>query len=332
MSRFRRALATVLVLAITVIALSPLSYAAPAPSNVPVGSGYRISPVRTDLVINPGTSKTIPVYIKNVSNAPENLKVLINDFRSDNEDGAPALYLNNETAPRYSLRKYIKPSVNDTILQPDEQKSIDVKISIPANTKPGGYFGAVRFAPTSIEGSDKVNVNLAASVASLVLVTVPGDYKEQVTVASFAVTQDGHQAAFFTSPKKLQATVRFQNNGNVQEQPFGKVILRKGSTILGTYEINNTTPRGNILPDSIRRFSVDLNRIGAFGKYSLEGDFGYGNKGQLLTAKTSFWVVPIPLIFAAIAVILLLLFLIFGLPRLIRRYNSRVIRQARGRR
>lgn len=330
MFQFRRGISALLLIVSTILILSPLSYAAtPAAGSGDSGNGYRISPVRTDLVISAGSSKTVRVYIKNVSSGQENLKVLINDFRADSETGAPALYLGNETAPHTSLKQYIAPPTDTTILAPGEQKAIDIKINIPANAKPGGYFGAVRFAPSSSQGND--TVNLAASVASLILVSVPGNYKEQVAIASFAATQNGHSHGFFVSPKQLQAVARFKNSGDIQEQPFGKIILHKGSTVLGTYEINSTVPRGNILPDSIRRFTVDLNKVGSFGKYTLDGNFGYGNNGQLLTATTSFYVVPIALIIAAALVILLLIpFLIFGLPRMIRGYNARVVRKARG--
>lgn len=332
MFQFRRGSLAVLIILSTILVFSPLSYATNHTANESIegGSGYRISPVRTDLVINAGSSKTVRVYIKNVSSSKENVKVLINDFRSDNEGGAPALYLNNERAPRNSLKPYVAPQLNSIPLEPNEQKSVDIQINIPANAKPGGYFGAVRFAPAELEGSD--TVNLAASVASLILVTVPGDYREQLSIASFAVVQDGNERAFFTSPKKLQAVVRFHNTGDVQEQPFGKVLLRKGSTIKGQYEINNTVPRGNILPDSIRRFAVDLDKVGSFGKYTIEGNFGYGDKGQLLSTKTSFYVIPVSLILAGLGGLLLILFLVFILPRLVRNYNKRVIRRSRGQR
>lgn len=332
MSLFYRGISAILVLVGIATITAPLVYAAndTPKESVSSGNGYRVSPVRTPdgLQIPPGGTKTIRVYITNLSGHPEDLKVLINDFRSDSEEGAPALYLTGASAPRHSLKQYATPLQKTMTLQPNEQKPVDVKISIPATATPGGYFGAVRFAPANTSGKD--TVNLAASVASLVLVTVPGNYKEQVSIASFGAVQDGQRHSFFTSPKKLQAVVRFQNSGDVQEQPFGKILLRKGSTVLGSYEINNTSPRGNVLPDSIRRFSVDLSKIGSFGKYTLEGNFGYGNKGQLLSSKANFYVVPLALIIAVIVGIIVLLFLIFGLPRLMRNYKRKVIRESRG--
>jgi hypothetical protein len=136
----------------------------------------------------------------------------------------------------------------------------------------------------------------------------------------------------FTSNKDLKAAARFENNGNVQEQPFGKIILKKGSKVLQTVEINNTDPRGNVLPDSIRRFEVDLNKVGSFGKYTVQGNFGYGTSGQLLSGETTFYVVPLALIILVAVLILVVLFLIFVLPRLVRRYNRAVVRRASRRR
>src|SRR5205085_985778 len=157
-----------------------------------------------------------------------------------------------------------------------------------------GYYGAIRFAPHTDSGAaDARNVTLSASVGSLVLVTVPGDIHEQVTVASLdarkavEANQVDSPRTIFTDNKNINAVVRFQNNGDVQEQPFGKVMLKNWrGKILATYEVNNGTPRGNVLPDSIRKFSVPLNKLGGFGKYSLVGNFGYGNSGQLITATT----------------------------------------------
>ena len=52
------------------------------------GSGIFISPVRTELVINPGETKTVTVTIKNFTNANATYKAIINDFiAGDNEFG-----------------------------------------------------------------------------------------------------------------------------------------------------------------------------------------------------------------------------------------------------
>jgi hypothetical protein len=88
------------------------------------------------------------------------------------------------------------------------------------------------------------------------------------------------------------------------------------------------------LPDSIRKFPTPLgDKVGNFGVYKLEGNFGYGSNGQLLSASTTFYVIPKGVILGFILLVLLIVFLVIGLPKLIRRYNQRVISRAgRGRR
>jgi hypothetical protein len=294
------------------------------------GNGLRISPVRTDLTISPGQSKTLTFNVTNVTAAPATLQGIVNDFTaSADESGNPAIILNpNAYASSHSLKRFVAP-INNFTLQAGQEQNVTVTINIPAGTAGGGYYGAVRFAPAVSAVNPGQNLSLAGSVGSLILVSVPGNIKEQLTIASFDARVNGTASSFFTSNKHINATVRFQNEGNIQEAPFGKILLKSRSgKVLADYEINNTSPPGNILPDSIRRFSIPLNKVGSFGEFKLEGNFGYGVNGQLLSASTTFYVIPLWLIVAFIVVVLLLAFLIFGLPRLIRAYNRQVLRKA----
>ena len=297
------------------------------------GNGLRVSPVRSDLTVNPAQTKVVTITVTNITSTPASLQAVINDFTaSSNETGEPAIILNSNTfAKSHSLKRYIKAVPNFT-LQPGEQKNISVTITVPADAAGGGYYGAVRFAPAT-PGAANQTVSLAGSVGSLILVTVPGDIKDQLSIASFDARSGVHPRSLFTSNRGISTVVRFQNEGNVQEQPFGKVLLKdRSGKILAQYEINSGEPRGNILPDSIRKFSVPLDKVGTFGVFKLEGNFGYGPNGQLLSASTTFYVVPLIAIILFIVLVVVLAFLIFGLPRLIRAYNRRIIRQSSTRR
>lgn len=297
------------------------------------GNGLRVTPVRSDLTIQPGTSQTVNVTVTNITTTPATLAAIVNDFTSNgDESGQPALLLDaNQFAPKHSLKRFVKDIPGFT-LQPGQQKTIPVTINIPANAAGGGYYGTVRFAPSDSIDPDK-NVTLAGSVGSLILVRVPGDVKSQLSIASFDTRQNGGAKSLFFTNKGIEAVVRFQNQGNIQEQPFGKILLKdRSDKILAEYEINDVDPRGNVLPDTIRRFNTELNNIGKFGQYRLVGNFGYGSNGQLLSASTTFYVVPSILIIGFLSVVGLLVFLIFGLPRLVKAYNERIISQARRRR
>lgn len=326
---------TTFVAALTLVAgfaASSVAYSGVVRAAEPAGgSGLSLSPVRTDLTINPGESKSITVTVKNVTSATTEYEALINDFvvAADNELGHPALILDNDKyAPSHSLKRYIAPVENVTVA-PNESKNVKVTINIPKDAAAGGHYGSVRFVPKSdVSGQ---NITLSASVGSIVLVKVPGDIKEDMVIDSFDVRQgkDAKEGSgLFTQSKNLYSVVRFNNRGNSHEQPFGKVRLLKNGKVLQETEINNLDPRANVLPDSIRRFDIKLDKVGNFGKYTVEGNFGFGTNGQLLSSTTSFWVIPFGWIVAGLAALVLLVAAIFLVPRAIKRYNRNIVRKA----
>ncbi len=294
------------------------------------GNGLRVSPVRTDVTISPGQSKTISINVTNVTTNSASFQAVINDFVANpNESGDPSIILDpKQYAPSHSLKRFVKP-IADFTLGAGQQKAIPVEIDVPASAAGGGYYGAVRFAPAGSTGVNQT-VSLSGSVGSLILAKVPGDIKEQMSIASFDARNNDRPSTVFTSSKGIDVVVRFQNEGNIQEQPFGKVLLKdRSGKVIASYEVNNVDPPGNVLPDSIRKFTVPLgNKVGSFGQFKLEGNFGYGTSGQLLSASTTFYVIPLSLIFGFIAVVLFIVFLIFGMPRLVKAYNRRVLRKA----
>ena len=316
---------------VSLLVLATMTQVASAQNMPGSGNAMQVSPVRSDLTINPGETRQLTVSIQNLTKTNSEYQAIINDFVAGNgEDGQPALILDaDKYAPSHSLKRYIAKIPNVSV-DAGQTKDVKVTITVPKDAAGGGYFGAVRFAPAS--GTDPTkNVTLSASVGSLILVKVPGDIVENVKLETFDV-RSGKEAtggsSFFTSNKDLYAVSRFKNTGNVHEQPFGKVVLKKGTKVLETIEINNADPRGNVLPDSVRRFNSKLTKVGMWGSYTVEGNFGYGSSGQLVSGKTSFFVLPLLFIVLGLLLVGLVLFVIFGLPRAIKRYNQNVVRKA----
>ena len=197
----------------------------------------------------------------------------------------------------------------------------------------------MRFVPASSDNAASKNVTLSASVGSLILVTVPGDIREALSVASLmsakllAPTKSMLPHHFLAAQTSFKATVRFQNAGDIQEQPFGKIQLQTWrGKIIANYEVNNETPRGNVLPGSIRKFDIPFTtKLGKIGAHKLVGNFGYGSNGSLITASTNF-IIPFWAIVLFVRIGVLLLAAIFGLPRAIKAYNRRVVARSQSRR
>lgn len=327
------------VLTLIMIASSPA--AAQEQSATGRGNALRIAPVRADVTINPGETKTVDVTVTNVTDSAATLKGIINDFGpSEDETGQPRIYFDEgASAPSRGLKKFIQP-VGELTLQAQERRTVKVVIKMPENAAGGGYYGTVRFAPAANNSNE--NVSLSGSVGTLLLVTVPGDIVEKAAIKSFNIARQngdnlGKASNFFTDGTKdekgkgLQAVIRVENSGNIQVAPFGKMILKKSGKEIATYELNNTTPRGNVLPDSIRRFQIDLgDKTGSFGKYTLEGNFGYGTTGQLISTKTSFFVVPLAYLLVAVGLVLILIAALLVAPRWLKSHDRKLLRKVRG--
>jgi hypothetical protein len=152
-------------------------------------------------------------------------------------------------------------------------------------------------------------VALTASVGSLVLLEVPGNITEQIQVKSakiYSGSKDKQKSgSFFTkSPNQVGITIR--NAGNGFSKPFGKVILNDmSSKTVYSYEINNTDPKANILPNSERVFKDDLKNVKWPGRYTLIASLSSGTSGQLVNYSVSFWYLPLWFIISILAVLLL---------------------------
>lgn len=299
-------LAIAIAFVFSMILAMPLTKAQDATQNS--GSGLQLSPTKTDLSGQPGEQKPFSITLKNITQNEVTAQVFLNDFESDNNTGNPQIIVDNRTRTPYSLASMLK-NFTDVDLKAGETKEIKLIIDIPADVAPGAYFGALRYAAIpkgQAQTQAERQVSLTASVAHLVFVEVPGDINEQIQLESLTATQNGNKGTFFFSaPDKVDLGVK--NLGNGFSRPFGKVSINGpfGKNV-HTYDVNNTDPRGIILPKSARIFTDDAKNIKMPGKYNLTASVAYGNGGEVISYKTSFVYMPA----WAIAVIVALIALI----------------------
>jgi hypothetical protein len=183
--------------------------------------------------------------------------------------------------------------LQDVDLKPGETKVLKFTLDIPGNASPGAYFGAIRYEvipKTAKEGERQVALN--ASVAHLVFLEIPGEVNEKIQIESLNLQNDDKvRSFFFHAPNK--AAVSIKNLGNGFSRPFGKVTVSYFSHEVDSYDLNNTDPRGIVLPNSNRKFVNDVHNIKKPGKYSAVAAVAYGNGGEVITYKSTFWYVPL---------------------------------------
>lgn len=302
--------------------LVPLSlYSRSAYAETDTANILKVSPLRTDVKIKPGESGVVKITVTNLTNKDITVRPYENDFISGDEYGTPSIILDEDKfAPTHSLKRFMAP-LQSIKISANKSKTVEVKLNVPGTTQAGGYFGALRFAPTTPDNGGQVNTS--ASVASLILLTVPGDLVEKLNLTQFDIQQGDKAATNFRTPNDLEVSFRFENKGNVQLAPFGKISVKKGDDVIYDTDFNNKAPSDTILPDGARRWDVPLKNIGTFGHYTVSATFTYGSKNQSIDVTKSFWVIPMVVIIGFSIAVLLLVGLIVWLVFFIRGHHRR---------
>lgn len=292
------------------------------------GSGLSISPTLAELTVQPGANEKLEINLKNVTANRITAKASIYDFESDNLTGNPKIITDPKQASPNSIRRFIQ-GLSDVDLDVGQQKKFSLTANIPSDTAPGAYFGIIRYkaVPVGQAAPAEGQLSLSASVGTIVLISVPGDVREQVQLSGLHVYRGGYDGGIFVrKPDKVGVEIR--NLGNSFVKPFGTVEIQNtfGKNIY-TYQLNNTNPRSTVLPDSRRIFEDGLKNISQPGRYTVTASVSYGSGGQVLTLKKTFWYIPIWLAVVIIVVLLILVFLVFRAYRRFRRDSKRAYRR-----
>jgi hypothetical protein len=271
------------------------------------GSGLSISPTRAELEVAAGTVDKISLKIKNVTGGAITARATINDFTADGITGEPQIASDEAEQLPTSVKGFVK---NENIeLEPDETKDVDVVVDVPADTNPGAYYGVLRYTAVPKDGSGDGQVSLSAGVGVIVLITVPGNVEQKISVSSIKALADG-KSGFLLTKSPTQAAITVRNIGTGFAKPFSRVsITNMGGKEVFAYDMNNLEPRANILPNSSREFKDEIKNIKMPGKYTMKATtsiFIDNASSDILISEASFWYVPMWLLIV-LGVLLLLL-------------------------
>lgn len=312
-----------------IITLACLSAVGVAHAANETGQALEIAPPVVNITADAGEVKDVTINLRDISNNALVVTSEVNDFTAYGEDGIPKLSLDSGEESPYSIKSWIDPLAQLT-LQPRQVKSLAVKIHVPSNAAPGGYYGVIRFTAAA-PGMESSGVSLAASLGSLIFIRVNGDAKESMSFAEFyTADSNGKRTGLFES-QPVSLVARIKNDGNVHEQPVGLITIKDmfGNAVAN---VNMNLERRNVLPGSIRKFSADMDKTNVgdrflFGYYTAELVTTFGASSQTITTKVGFWVIPWRLILTILAAIVVLV--IIG-RFLIKRYTARVVGRSRG--
>lgn len=268
-------------------------------------TGLAVTPPLKEVSINAGQSFSDVIKVSNPTNSTLNVAVSYQDFSSQSEDGTPTF---SDLNSSYSLAKWITSDKTFT-LNSGETKDFSYTISVPANAEPGGHYGVVFFTPSLASGSATTTsgVTTIAKIGSLLMVTVPGTIVYEGEISSFSTNKN-----LYTDSKNIiDFTTRFANLGTNHVKPTGTITIKNlfGAQVANLIVNEN---QGNVLPQSIRKFTNEWSKNYGFGWYKAQVNLTYANN-QTLVSDVSFWIIPWKETVGGILVLILIIWLFSNL-------------------
>jgi hypothetical protein len=294
------------------------------------GTGIRISPVRVEEMIDPGQTLIEKVKVTNDSDTAKQLFVYLRDFKAEGETGAAKLIVPGSEKGNY-LSSWIDASTEGYDFLPRQEREISFKINVPADTGPGGYYGAIIFGTEvsrpKVGGEDKgAAMATAQQVGCLILLQIKGDVTEEASIREFSTNK-----YFYSTPFKVDFIARIENLGNVHIKPHGTIDIKNmlGKEV-GQIRLNDSG--ANVLPKSIRRFEDSWEDKLGFGLYTASMGLTFGTSAsqggqgmQSMFAEKTFWILPWKIILPVVIGLGLIIFL-FSL--LLRTYKHKTVKRA----
>jgi hypothetical protein len=286
---------------------------------------------------DPGLSLSVTPTLFQMSATPEqvwnsNVKVINNNktpitvyadvvnFAPQGEEGeGKFLPVLTEATQGTTLAEWISIASLPVTIEPEQSYSFAFTVSVPKNAAPGGHFAAILIGTKPPEAEGNIKVSTSQVVTSLFFIRVAGDVSENGSIREFKTLST------FVDTPKADFEVRFENKGNVHLQPQGEIVITNmWGKERGVIPINQQTHFGNVLPNSIRKFSFSWNGEPSFsdiGRYKAVLTLSYGDDSKKFETRIAyFYVIPVKVgLIVLVALALFVLFIRFAIKAYIRR-------------
>ncbi len=269
-----------------------------------------VGPAKIEYKVNPGEKISDKLFLYNETEQTQTYYASFEKFTIENNE---MKFLSGEPT---ELPNWFKMERSVT-LKPKEQKEIPFTIEIPPDAPPGGHFAVIWWgtgAPTKEAGQ----VGVVARAGILVFLQVSGQVNEKGSIVEFSLP--GKKFIVFKFPEEF--LLKFKNEGNTYLKPKGEIVVKNifGAKI-AYYDVN--TKDAIVFPNNTRDLNV-LKKFNqpplGFGLYRAVLNLNWGENQK--AEKTIYFVA---LNWFVLIAILLIIFVLFLLPKAIRKYNQYII-------
>ena len=225
-----------------------VSVTAQGGGDAPITQFLEVSPAREEVSVDKGRSVTREVTITNRHVANIRLKATFQNMISPGEDGETQ---GTDDPTPWDLKRFASVPSEEFTLAPREARKVTVRINMPADVAPGGYYGLIRFTPSN--RTDLPPVAIQGSISTIFLVRVPGPATERGQISDFyATSAGGRKLGPFFIGNDVTFVTKVKNEGNVHFSTQPK--LEVNSAFAGKAFAPEPIQSRNVFPTGTRKF------------------------------------------------------------------------------
>ena len=264
---------------------------------------FSVSPTIFDMTGDPGQTWQSNVRVINAN--PYDLTVYTNvvNFRPKEESGVPQfLYDSSNLESPANFASWVTVP-QEIQIPPERTVELPIQISVPEDASPGGHYAAILIGTRPPEtDADAPQVETSQIISTLMFMRVSGEIDERASIRSFRTTD------YIVNRPETTFELRIENKGNVYLQPRGEIVIHNmWGQERGRIPVNQQTLFGNVLSNSVRKFSFDWKgewSPAEIGRYTAEVTLAYGaDKKQFMSFDTAFWVFPWKLVLVVLIIL-----------------------------
>ena len=183
---------------------------------------FEISPMLQEVAITNGEiKKEVNITLTNTTHHQVFLTLSAVDFQGLDASGGVAFLGSDQSLGReYTLAPWIHLETDSLVLNPGEERAVDVTIENRDDLSPGGHYGAVLFRNAPQDDVTNIpHVALSQVFTSLFFVKKEGGEKPALDLTQW--TRESH---WFSVLKEEH--IQFTNSGNVHVVPRGEIEIR----------------------------------------------------------------------------------------------------------
>jgi hypothetical protein len=249
---------------------------------------FVLEPGKVELFVNPGDSIEKDINVTSRIAGATDFTVSTEDFVGSREKDQPVVLLGGDKSP-YSFKDNIQPDTSNFTLEAGQKATLAVKVVVPANAAPGGYYSAVIVSSKPHQsGNAGVGTQVITRIGVLFFIRVNGPVTESGNIDDFRIS-DGNRQFGLLQNGPLTFEALFNNTGTVYLVPSGTITIKN---ILGQEVAELPVDAYFSLPNSTRYRDIVWPQQFLAGMYTatLTLNKGYGNAVD--TRSITFWVIP----------------------------------------